>query len=199
MLMGAVRTVEEAWEDAERYLEKALSILTTAYGEQHPRICAVMNHMAGLRHRRGDSEGAAVLFEESLAQHRAVLPPSHPQLGRALKRVAEFRLEQGNLSGAELAARESLKIAQSSFPPGHTETLGTVFLLAHVLIARSAFSEAEKLLLETCEAASGSPGSNEVMCKEQMAELYDSWGKPEKAAEYRDLQQEEEDGALDGS
>jgi hypothetical protein len=92
---------------------------------------------------------------------------------------------------AEPLFRECLRLRQESLPPGHWLIASAESILGECLTAERRYAEAEALLLRSrasLEAERKSSGDPRVVqATERLVALYDAWGKPDKAAEWRAL------------
>ena len=113
----------------------------------------------------------------------------------ALNRTKEL-LEQQNAADAEVLLRECLQIREKADADSWT-TFSTMALLGGSLLAQQNYADAEPLLLAGYEgmkerqdkiAPQGKPRLAEAM--EFLVQLYDAWGKPEQATEWRQRMKE---------
>jgi hypothetical protein len=90
---------------------------------------------------------------------------------------------------AEPLFRECLRLRRESLPPGHWLIASAESMLGECLTAERRYAEAEALLLRSrssLESSRGSSGDPRVVqATERLVTLYDAWGKPAKAAEWR--------------
>ena len=91
------------------------------------------------------------------------------------------------------SVREALAIRKLALPEGHWRTGASSVLLAQSLVGQRKFDEAEPLLLEGQSILTAPLVIIPEHLKERITravaqtgvDLYEAWGKPEKAAEYR--------------
>jgi hypothetical protein len=100
-------------------------------------------------------------------------------------------LRRGQWAEAEAVLRECLAIRERVQPDQWT-TFNTRSLLGGSLLGRKAYAEAEPLIvsgyegLKAREARIPPPGRPRFTeASERVVKLYEAWGKPEKAAEWR--------------
>lgn len=106
-------------------------------------------------------------------------------------------IQAGDAAAAEPLIRKGLQNAQDRFPPDHPAIAPIKGILGEGLIALKQYDEAELLLIDshrirTVKHAVGNPRRLESI--RRIVLLYESWGKPEKAAEYRALLEEAKGG-----
>ncbi|HLN27822.1 MAG TPA: tetratricopeptide repeat protein [Gemmataceae bacterium] len=114
----------------------------------------------------------------------------------ALRLLGANLLQQKKPAVAEPILREALAILQKE-PQETRETLHAQSLLGAALLGQEKYADAEPLLHQAYQAMKefdmrpqherkGPPfGQNRVAALERLVKLYDTWGKPEKAAEWR--------------
>ena len=102
-------------------------------------------------------------------------------LGGLLKR-------QKKLKEAESAYREALQIKLKHFPADHWQVATTKNLLGDCLTDQEAYTAAEPLLLESTgviEKQFGASHERTQAATTRVMTLYERWGKPVQAAEWR--------------
>jgi len=158
-------------------------------GEEHPNTLISMINLAVLYQSQGRYGDAEPLLTKAIEVERRVLGPANPTLQRDLTWLARLRIAQHRYAEAESILREVLT------DPGSegTDTWRTSerqSLLGLCLMEQSRFAEAEAPLISgyrgLAERRSGLPATVSVReAGVRLVQLYDSWGKPEKAAEWR--------------
>lgn len=105
----------------------------------------------------------------------------------ALVYQSMFRIDD-----AEPLARRALKASRRAVGD-HVETVRCLSLLGMILGTRRQLQEAEPFVVEALEMARNAPAEaradTQVVIKD-LVSLYEDWGKPEQAAEYRALLEE---------
>jgi tetratricopeptide (TPR) repeat protein len=143
-------------------------------------------------------EAEEVLREALEIQHR-LMPPRHRSTGQSLVALGWALTKQGRAKDGEPFLRAGLEICRTGYPLGQwTTTDAETGLdwsaavaesrLGGCLIALEQFNEAETLLLtsyQTLEDARGTPPTHRVEARERIVKLYETWGKPDKAAAWR--------------
>jgi hypothetical protein len=107
---------------------------------------------------------------------------------------------QGRAKEGEPMLREGLEICRTGYPVGPWTTADTETpqldwatataesRLGGCLTAQGQFAEAEKLLVtsyQSLQDARGTPPQRRAEAADRIVNLYEMWGKPEKAAEWR--------------
>ncbi len=108
------------------------------------------------------------------------------------ERLARKFIERRRLEPAERLLRRSLEIRKRALPEGHWRIGETSALLAQSLAGQRKFDEAEPYLLQGRSILTAALATIPVHLKERQTrdvvqtgiDLYEAWGKPDKAAEY---------------
>ncbi len=109
---------------------------------------------------------------------------------------SEALMEQGRFDEASEVLRACLALRRKTLPEGHWLIADTKSRLGSAIAEGGGFVEAEALLLDSCAALKrnhlvASDRINQAV--QRIIRLYESWGKPEKASEWRkQLEKEEE-------
>jgi serine/threonine protein kinase/Flp pilus assembly protein TadD len=164
-------------DDAVRDLREALGVLRKAYPGGHPTEVPARLSLFELLTRQGDFAGAESVSREALARGR-----SHEWLAR----LGYALLRQGKAADAEGALRECLAIREKETPDDWLRW-NAASLLGEALSAQGKHAEAEPLLVKAWEGMASPPAraENKREALERIVALYEAWGKPEKAAEWR--------------
>jgi hypothetical protein len=145
-------------------------------------------------HREGKYALAETPAAESLAGRRRVLGSEHPETMQSAADLALVYLSQGKLLESERLSREALEFNQKK-QPDDWQRFRAESLLGASLAGQKKFAEAEPLLLEGYQGMvqrkermgwMGVPNLYHLdRAREWIVQLYQAWGKPEKAAEWR--------------
>jgi serine/threonine protein kinase len=147
----------------------------------------------------GDVAQAEEALHEALAIQRQVLPPRHRDIGQTLTALGWALTREGKANDGEPLLREGLDICRTGYPLGHWVTADAETQLdwgaataesrlGGCLTAQGRFPEAEKLLrpaYKTLQGAPGAPPPRRIEALERIVHVYETWGKPDKAAEWR--------------
>ena len=182
-------------EEAERLHAQTLAIRRRKLGDDHPDTLSSMNNLGVVLQKQGRHEEAETLLSGALAARRRVLGAEHPYTFLSLHNLADLRKSQKRLDEAEALYREAFENRQRKLGENHGDTLGSLQELARALIALKRFAEAEPLArenLERCRKARSRARNDTADAVQLLVELYQAWGKPERAAEYRALRIEDD-------
>ncbi len=171
MRQGKTAEAEELWREA-------LTASRRTLGDDHPETLVQVGNLGELLSGQRRFAEAEPFLREALSGSIRVLSPEHPDTAYVRVQLAMLLNATGRPSEAEGLLREAMKVpeaAKSATTP-----------LAESLLVQGKFAEAEGVLLAAiAEASQGGAGSSEQNAIERLAGLYESWGKPEKAKEWR--------------
>jgi tetratricopeptide (TPR) repeat protein len=177
-------------DEAEAMHREALEIRSTLVGDDHLDVAFAMNELAVVLRERENPQEAEPLLREALAITRRKLGDDHSAVGVRLHNLGATLADLGRFEEAESCLRDSLRIRTQRFGAGDARPLETMGALGDAIGRAGRFEEAEALLLDALtglRAAVGDSHRSTLKCVRKTAELYEAWGKPEKAAEYRAL------------
>jgi tetratricopeptide (TPR) repeat protein len=122
---------------------------------------------------------------------RERLPPNDPQLDGPLVTLTQILIDARRFPEAEEVARESLANREKN-QPDKWFTSNTRSVLGDILVEQKKYAEAEPLLRSGYEGLKQRqevlPGAGKVCLSnslDRLVRLYEAWGKPEQAAEWR--------------
>jgi eukaryotic-like serine/threonine-protein kinase len=177
---------------AEPLFLKALEGRKRVLGEEHSDTLGTMNALADLYRDTGRHSEAGELYDKALAISRRVLGADHPVTATTLASLGWLRIEQQRYSEAEEMLREALAI-QEKKTPNAWGRYNTQSLLGGALAGQRKYGEAETLLVSAYQALverkANIPQSSRPVLEEagrRIVDMYQNWGKAEKAAEWRE-------------
>ncbi len=125
--------------------EKALKILESTMGENHPDVATGLNNLALLHYSQSDYEAAEPLYERALAIDEKTLGPDHSGVATDLNNLALLYKKQGNFEAAEPLFKRALEIKEKTFEPGHPALISGLMNYASLLRVLDRVDEAEAL------------------------------------------------------
>jgi len=137
---------------------------------------------------RGDVAGAARVSWEDLASRLLGSLIGEAAPGESLIARSETLLREGRVEEAVSLLRGCLAIREKALPPGSWLVADARSRLGAALAHGGRHAEAEVLLLEAQAAMSEDrlcPAEYRRQAIQRVVELYESWGKPDQAAEWR--------------
>src|SRR5262249_43421977 len=158
------------------------------------------NSLSHVLFEQGRYEEAASSLQNALNVVSSALRPDHPLIAIYSLNLAEVQLGRHTpaaAAAAELLVRDGLRIRALApgVVPSRRRTLAredwsigaTKSLLGAVLLAERSYDEAEAILLEARRDLASAPASERdlAVTTRRLVDLYEAWGKPAKAAQYR--------------
>ena len=180
-------------QEAERLFREALVINRKILGGGHPEVATNLNNLALLLREKGDLDQAESLFREIIEIDRKNLGDYHPYVAGDMRSLATVLMKKGDHQAAEGYLRQGLAIQRKTFPEKNWQIATTKLLIGSCVVGQKRYREAESLLLEAFPVIQENFGPNHRRTQvaiQDIIELYEAWGKPEKAAEYRSLRKE---------
>ena len=151
-------------------------------------------HLRGLLGRayvgQGRPDKAEPLFRKALALRRESVGDIHLDVSLCLDNLGWFLLHQDRLEEAEPIFREGLDVRRKLLGDGHWNLTTSLENLGLLLLKKGDFAEAESLLLDALQIRRRARGANHagtLKTVNGVIDLYEAWGRPEKAEEYRAL------------
>ena len=190
--LGTLYRCQGKYARAEPLLAEALSVRRRVLGDDHPETLGNLSDLAMLYRREGKYEEAGALFASVLEARRRVLGAAHPDATDAMASLAEVRIEQKQYRAAETLLREALDI-DGKTAPGSWRLYRSQSLLGASLAGQEKFADAEPLSVSGYQGMIQREGTIPFEDRPALAQagkwivqLFESWGKPEKAAEWRE-------------
>jgi len=149
----------------------------------------------------GDFVAAASASWEGLAARLGPALNIHPAPGADVVRRSEALLRDGRYDEAVALLRGCVALREKSLPAGSWLIAETNSQLGAALAASGKLAEAEPLLLGACAALvarEGVPVDNQRRAVSRVVRLYETWGKPAQATEWRQKLEALSGAARDG-
>jgi hypothetical protein len=150
-----------------------------------------MNNLARAYQAAGRLTDALPLFEESLKRLKAKLGPDHPDTLTSMSNLAGAYLDARRWAEAEKTARECLSLREHK-QPDDWWCFHTISQVGAALTGQKKYAEAEPLILAGYEGLKAREAKIPAPAKSRFAEaaervvrLYEDWGKPEQAAQWK--------------
>jgi hypothetical protein len=160
-------------------------------GPDHPITHKSRSLRARAYKEAGQSGKTESLLHEKLELAREWSGPDDYKTADVMAELGSHLLKQEKWAEAELILRDCLKIRDVK-SPGYWSRFNARSMLGSSLVGQKKYAEAEPLLLSAYEGMKAPetnyPPAGNARLSEATAriiQLYDAWGKPEKAAEWR--------------
>jgi non-specific serine/threonine protein kinase/serine/threonine-protein kinase len=189
--LGVLYQYQGKFAQAETLLTRVLELRRDAQGEEHPYTLTAMNVLAQIYRAQGKYPQAESLLSKVVSGRRRVLGEEHPDTGSVLSSLGVLWLEQREYAKAEALLRTAVDTFEKVTPNTWTLYNGQC-MLSTSLAGQKKYPEAERLLLSGYEGMlqreSTIPAARKIKLKQAgnwIVDLYQDWGKPDKAAEWR--------------
>ena len=176
------------FNEAEELFREALEMNRRLLGGEHPEVSTNMNNLALVLRSKGSYEEAEEMFRQVLEMDRKFLGENHPYIAITLNNLGGLQVNKGAYEEAEQSFREAIAVFKKTFPENHWQIANANSLLGGCLSKLGRYSEAEKFLVESYSIINKQFGASHrrtIAALKRVIELYDAWGKSDKAEEYR--------------
>jgi amino acid transporter/lipopolysaccharide biosynthesis regulator YciM len=180
------------YADAERLTIDTVAARKRVLGEEHPLTLASLHSLAWVYQYEKRFTEADEIYVKILDARRRVLGPRHPETLIGWMMLTQVRLQQRRFAEAETLGQDLLA-AYKEAAPDQWRRFYTETMVGESLVAQGKYAEAEPLLLSGHNGLverrakilpeQREPSINESI--ENLVSLYEKWGKPERAAEWR--------------
>jgi eukaryotic-like serine/threonine-protein kinase len=178
------------YADAQPLYHRAIAIYEKALPANHPDLAYPLRNLGNLHRARAEYAEALKFYERSLEIRIRAFGREHLTVAQSLESVGATKLLLGDTSGAEPLLSEALVVARKTLPPDHMTVGDSAAGVGWCHVEAKRFAEAEPLLLEAYRilvARRGAANAYTQTTRERLITLYERWGKPEQAAQYRNL------------
>ena len=191
--LAGVYTAEGKYSQAEALLSRALEIGRRVQGAEHPDTLFALADLTSLHQRKGNYTLAETYAAQQLEGRKRSLGAEHPDTMSAAADLALAYISQGKFAESEPLAREVMEFTRKKQADGPARFFAES-LLGASLAGQKKYTDAEPLLLEGCQGMLARkdriavPDQYQVdQTREWTIHLYEAWGKPDKAAEWRHM------------
>jgi len=179
---------QKRYDEAESLLVRVVAIRTRVARREHPDTLGAMHELAWLYSLMERYDDAESLYREVIDLAPGAFGPDHPYLPAYTGNLGSLYLRQGRYEDAERTYGEAVALARRILPGGAFE-IG-MLLKGHGTALRGLrrWEAAEAALRESHSLLGESRGEDFAgtrRVREELALLYDEWGKPERASEFR--------------
>lgn len=189
-LFAAAAAAEEAGDldTALSRLRWAMRVFRGVFGPRHPHTATGHLQLAQLYIKRGECEQAIQSARAALTIVTDLVPPEHLHVTIAQAVLGMSLICADNYSEAERVLTRCLESRRRTLPPGHWLIGSATSLLGAAVAGQQRWEEAERLLKEglaTMQASEQTPGGRVAEARARLVELYDAWGRPDQAAQFK--------------
>ena len=186
---------EGKYAQAEALFRQTMETSRRVLGPEHHKTLAFLSDFASMYQRQGRYALAQTHAAEVLVGRRHALGRENSDTMQSADDLALAYHSQGKFTESEPLAREVLEFNQKKQPDGW-QRFRAECLLGASLAGQKKYAEAEPLLLEGYQGMLARKDQMEVpdwyhldRAREWNVELYEAWGKPQKATELKQRQE----------
>ncbi len=186
--LGFTLLAQGKLEETEPLYREALDGRRRVLGDDHPETLISFNNMGFLLASQDKLAEAEPFYREALEGNRRVLGNDHPDVLLSIGNLGDLYTSQGKFDEALELLSEAEAGVRRVLPREHVLTGFTIRKYGRCLTGLRRYDEAETALLEAHEilvAAVGADHPQTAKVKVNLAELYEAWGQPDRAAEWR--------------
>lgn len=187
--MGLAQKALGHYPEALDCYQRALETRESALGKGHPDVAATLNNMAIL-YEDMNNHTLSLQYHLAAAEIRKnALGNTHPEYAASLYNRARIHAQLKDYQQANTLYRQSLDIRLKAYGPNGLPVANTQEAMAGVYVDQSQFPEAEQLYLSAASVYRRSLGKfseAHAMAMYNLASLYTSWNKYDKAFIYFD-------------
>ena len=161
-------------------------------GPEHPITLDTLSDFASMYQQQGRYALAETYAAQVLTRRRQSLGSEHPDTMVSVADLALAHQSQGKFAESEALAHEALEFDRKK-QPDDWQRFRTESLLGASLAGQKKYAEAEPLLLEGYQGMMARKDRIAVpdwyhmdRAREWIVQLYQAWGKPAQAAEWRE-------------
>jgi tetratricopeptide (TPR) repeat protein len=166
-------------------LKQVLAMRRAVLADDNPAIGRTLYNLANAEYRRRNYAAAQPLFQEALVRMRRAYGPEHTDVVWATGTLGRNLYHLGRRAEAERHLRWALNVKD---PDGRLQPPDVAKIapaLVSLLMDEGRWAEAEPLALRVLAIRDSLADTLAVKAAEQLAVLYERWGKRERVAEYR--------------
>ncbi|HEX8843353.1 MAG TPA: tetratricopeptide repeat protein [Pyrinomonadaceae bacterium] len=186
--LGQVLTWRGEYLEALSVLRESAEISREFFGDDNAYRARSLYLQAAALCFNGDYAEAAKALDKAEELYSRITPDEKISAANNADIRNMILTRTGRAPEGEIFGRKAIELYQSSINRGSPSITLARIHLAESLTAQKKYEEAEKVLLEAYKDASEVQGASHWRTKDvarELVKLYDTWGKPDRAAEYR--------------
>jgi tetratricopeptide (TPR) repeat protein len=177
-------------DEAERAYTEVLGLRQRVMGKEHADSRLIMNNLGLSYFRRGKLTEAESMFSSLLEIQRRRLGNDHPDTLKTADNLGLLYLEQQRYEDVELLLTGFVTPSRDAIDTWYRSN--TVAILGAALTAEKKYAEAERLLTDGYQGLLARKATIPALtvdpverARQWIVQLYEMWGKPDRAAEWR--------------
>jgi eukaryotic-like serine/threonine-protein kinase len=186
--LGSFMTIKGEHARAESLLLEALDLNRKTVGEKHLFTTMSIIYLADNYCEQGDFGRALEEVNRALAIQREILQEGHIDFARSWTILGKILTRTGDTKGGESNLHRALELRTKALKPGHWRIAETQGALGENLTLQKRYGEAEPLLLDSYKSLESTLSLRDPRARgalRRLVTLYEGWGKPDAASEYR--------------
>ena len=188
-LLGSLLINKAAYSEAESLLQKSeITYGEVLGGDGNYSVAVVKANLGWLYFLKGDYAKAEEKDKRAIDLLRQYIGPERPLTASTAVTLGLTLTREGKAAEGEPYLREALAIRKKILPQGDISISIAVSALGECLSVQQRYAEAEPLLTDSYNELKSKLGDQEkrtVEARQRLAKLYDAWGKPDQAAQFR--------------
>jgi tetratricopeptide (TPR) repeat protein len=177
------------YEEALPLFSRAERAYASALGPGHPYVAYPIVNAGDVYWKIGDHARALAAYERALAIREAAFGAVHRDVAATLQRIGALRVLMHDCDRAVPVLERAIQVTTATTKPLMTSWIATAKSgLGACASAAARYADAEALLLDAHQVFVdlGGPDSQDArLAADRLVTLYETWGKPEQAAQYR--------------
>lgn len=192
-------TEQHKFDEARPLARKCLEMSRRVLGKDHPKSFVAECTLANLHMAEKKYPDAETVFRDVMKRQRRVLGRTHPDALVPAIYLGHILSQQGKDGEAEEYFREAGAIADRTLPDNHLIKATLHTFHGDFLLKKENYGEAEEMLLKglaVFEAVIGIDGRDTQDAIRSLICLYEAWGRPDEADEFRKKLSSTQDGQV---
>ncbi len=191
--MGALAALlvdMEQLDAGESLYVRARNVVARLVGENHAYVAGLSGSLADLAYRKGDYARSDSIYRQVWRVFRDYFPESHPYLATPPAGIGKNFMAINRPDSALVYFEEALTVRRQSLGADHWQTGMSMVAVGDCLRWLDRFDEAEPLLIKGHSLVDGQFGAEDertLSAVQALIDLYQDWGKPQKAEEFECL------------
>lgn len=163
------------YAQAAPFLERALELRESVYGEMHPDVAKCI-HLRGVVYRRqGDYTRAEQLLQRALAIQESTLGKSHPDVASSLSSLATLYRIQGRFDPAEQLYERAILIQEAALGKNHPHVARSLNSLANLYSIQRNYERSRPLYERAIAIQEAALGKNHVLVAQSINNLANTY------------------------
>jgi tetratricopeptide (TPR) repeat protein len=174
-------------DEAERDLVDGVEAMARTHGDNHIYTLYLRHMLVRVYLEKGSYEKAEKLGKKTLEGRRKQLNAGDESIGRSLLVLGRALAEQEKFADAEPLLHDAATLFRQNYGQKKDLIADAQNWLGACLVARKEFDKAEPLLVKSYDILKADPSVPERYkdkARQHVIQLYEAWGKPDKAAAY---------------